>query len=75
MQQANDKLADAKVKLEEAKKYADESISTFKSIIQNNHEGQKEVAASAKELTEKARKLFMEVHSLIKEAVKLAKSV
>lgn len=70
---AQAKLDEAKTKLELAKTLGDESVSLFNSIEADKFEIQKEIALSAKNKANEARKAFIETHKLIKEAVKLGK--
>jgi membrane-associated HD superfamily phosphohydrolase len=70
---AQNKLDEAKTKLSEVKVLADESFSLFNSIEADKFEEQKAVALSAKDKANEARKLFIEAHKLIKEAVKLGR--
>lgn len=72
---AKEKLELAKSKLEEAKMAADEAVSLFESVEPEKYEDQKEVALKARDMANTARKLFLEVKSLINEAVRIAKGV
>lgn len=69
------KLNDARTKLESAKTLSAEAINLFNSITADNYEAQKTIALSARDKANEARKAFLEVHSLIKEAVRLAKGI
>jgi len=67
------KLDEAKSKLTLAKTLADESVALFNSIEADKFETQKTIIQSAKDKANEARKVFIEAHRLIKDAVKLGK--
>lgn len=69
------KLNEAKTKLEAAKALGDESVLLFNSIEADKFEAQKDIAISAKDKANEARKAFIESHKLIKESVKLARGL
>ncbi len=69
------KLTLAKTKLLEAKTKGDEAIDAFRSIDPAKFAQQKAAALAARDLANSARKLYMEVHTLLKEAVKELKMV
>ena len=69
------KLTLAKTKLLEAKTKGDEAIDAFRSIDPAKFAEQKAAALEARDLANSARKLYLEVHTLLKEAVKELKMV
>jgi hypothetical protein len=69
------KLAAVKAKLAEAKAKGDEAVSAFKAIDPAKFSEQKTEALAARDLANAARKLFMETHTLLKDALKSLKAI
>lgn len=72
---AQDKLNQAKAKLEEAKKLGDEAIAMFEAIKPETYQEQRDQALKARDKANEARKAFIATIALIKEAVSLGKSL
>lgn len=68
-------LTAAKTKLAEAKTKGDASVAAFKAIDPAKFSEQKTAALAARDLAISARKLFMDTHSLIKDALKALKLI
>ncbi|MBP9670542.1 hypothetical protein KBD75_04035 [Candidatus Woesebacteria bacterium] len=69
------KLTDVKSKLESAKVKGVEAVNAFKAIDPAKFSEQKAEALVARDLANEARKLFVETHTLIKDALKSLKTM
>lgn len=69
------KLDAAKSKLAEAKAKGAEAIAAFKAIDPAKFSEQRAEAFAARDLATAARKLFVETHTLLKEALRLLKTI
>lgn len=69
------KLTEVKAKLESAKAKGVEAVAAFKAIDPARFSEQKTEALAARDLANSARKLFMETHTLLKDALKSLKAI
>jgi hypothetical protein len=69
------KLTAVKAKLAEAKAKGGEAVAAFKAIDPSKFSEQKTEALAARDLATAARKLFMETHTLLKDALKSLKAI
>lgn len=69
------KLTEVKSKLESAKAKGVEAVSAFKAIDPAKFSEQKTEAFAARDLANSARKLFVETHTLLKDALKTLKTI
>jgi hypothetical protein len=69
------KLDAAKAKLVEAKTKGAQAVAAFKAIDPAKFSEQRTEAFAARDLANAARKLFMETHTLLKEALRLLKTI
>jgi hypothetical protein len=69
------KVAAVKSKLEEAKTKGMAAVSAFKAIDPAKFSEQKTEALAARDLATEARKLFIETHALLKDALKSLKTI
>jgi len=72
---ASTKLTAVKTMLESAKTKGVESVSVFKAIDPAKFSEQKTQALAARDLANSARKLFIDTHSLLKDALKTLKTI
>lgn len=70
-----DKLDEAKLKLDEATTKGQEAVAGFDAIDPARFSEQRSEAFAARDLATAARKLFQEVHALLKEALRLLKVI
>lgn len=69
------KLTEVKTKLESAKAKGIEAVAAFKAIDPAKFSEQKTEALAARDLANSARKLFVETHTLLKDALKSLKAI
>ncbi len=69
------KLTTANTKLIEAKTKGDEAVDAFRGIDPSAFSEQKAAVLAARDMANSARKLFVEVHVLLKEAIKTLKTI
>ncbi len=69
------KLTEVKSKLESAKAKGVEAVNAFKAIDPAKFSEQKTQVLSARDLANEARKLFVETHTLLKDALKALKAI
>lgn len=72
---SQEKLNLAKGMLAEAKENGDQAINLFNSIEADSYELQRETALKARDLAKQATKAYIDSHKLVKETVKIVKSV
>jgi hypothetical protein len=70
-----DKVSSVKAKLEEAKTKGMAAVSAFKAIDPAKLSEQKVEMIAARDIATEARKLFMETHTLLKDALKSLKAI
>lgn len=71
----NTKLTAVKTKLAEAKSKGDSAVAAFKAIDPAKFSEQKTQVLAARDLATEARKLFIETHTLLKDALKSLKAI
>jgi len=69
------KLTEVKTKLESAKAKGVEAVAAFKAIDPDKFSEQKSEAMAARDLANSARKLFVDTHTLLKDALKSLKVI
>lgn len=69
------KLTEVKTKLESAKAKGAEAVAAFRAIDPAKFSEQKTEALAARDLANSARKLFVETHTLLKDALKSLKAI
>lgn len=69
------KLSEVKTKLESAKVKGVEAVAAFKAIDPAKFNEQKTEALAARDLANSARKLFVQSHTLLKDALNLLKAI